>query len=50
MAKDIIQITGLNKTFTSKENRVVALKHINLSIREGEIFGIIGLHCRARNY
>jgi D-methionine transport system ATP-binding protein len=43
MAKDIIQITGLNKTFTSKENRVVALKHINLSIREGEIFGIIGL-------
>ena len=43
MGKDIIQISELNKTFTSKENRVVALKHINLSIREGEIFGIIGL-------
>lgn len=39
----IIQIENLNKTFGIGEGAVVALDSINLSIREGEIFGIIGL-------
>ena len=40
---EIIRIEGLNKTFTSKQGEVVALDDIQLSIRQGEIFGIIGL-------
>lgn len=39
----IIQIENLNKTFGIGEDAVVALDSINLSIRKGEIFGIIGL-------
>jgi D-methionine transport system ATP-binding protein len=39
----IIRLEGLNKTFTSKKNKVVALDDINLDVYEGEIFGIIGL-------
>lgn len=39
----IIQIQGLNKTFASSGNTVVALDDINISIERGEIFGIIGL-------
>ena len=41
--QDIIQIVALNKTFISKQNRIVALDDIHLSIHKGEIFGIIGL-------
>ena len=40
---EIIKLEGLNKTFRSKQNTVVALDDVNLSIYEGEIFGIIGL-------
>ena len=43
MAKEIIRIIGLNKTFHSKQGDVVALKNVDLTIHEGEIFGIIGL-------
>lgn len=39
----IIELVGLGKTFKTKDNTVVALEDINLSIYEGEIFGIIGL-------
>lgn len=39
----IIEIQNLNKTFKTGENTVVALDNINLSIKQGEIFGIIGL-------
>ena len=39
----IIELIGLGKTFESKNNRVKALEDINLTIYEGEIFGIIGL-------
>lgn len=42
-AREIIKIQGLNKTFQSRGGCVVALDGIDLSIREGEIFGIIGL-------
>ncbi|MGI6123051.1 MAG: methionine ABC transporter ATP-binding protein [Acetivibrionales bacterium] len=38
-----IQIKNLNKTFGTGDGAVVALDDINLSIFQGEIFGIIGL-------
>lgn len=40
---EIIRLEGLNKTFQTRDNRVVALDDISLSIDEGDIFGIIGL-------
>ncbi|NLJ95632.1 MAG: ATP-binding cassette domain-containing protein [Clostridiales bacterium] len=39
----LIELIGLGKTFESKNSKVKALENINLSINEGEIFGIIGL-------
>lgn len=39
----MIELIGLGKTFESKNNNVKALEDINLTIYEGEIFGIIGL-------
>lgn len=41
--KPMIEMIGLGKTFVSKNSHVKALENINLSIYEGEIFGIIGL-------
>ena len=38
----MITIEGLNKTFVSDNNKVQALKNINLEIKTGEIFGVIG--------
>lgn len=43
MNKEIIRIEKLNKTFGEGDSAVVALDNINLSIEQGEIFGIIGL-------
>lgn len=43
MSHPIIEVTGLSKQFGEGEGSVRALKNINLSIEEGEIFGIIGL-------
>ena len=43
MSHPIIEVTGLSKQFGEGEGSVRALKNINLSIDEGEIFGIIGL-------
>lgn len=43
MSESIIQIQHLTKTFGSGETAVHALEDINLDIRQGEIFGIIGL-------
>ena len=43
MSESIIQIQHLNKTFGSGESAVHALEDINLDIKQGEIFGIIGL-------
>jgi D-methionine transport system ATP-binding protein len=42
-ATPIIEIRGLGKTFRTKAGDVVALENIDLSIDQGEIFGIIGL-------
>lgn len=39
----MIEIKNLNKTFKMAENDIVALDDINLTIRDGEVFGIIGL-------
>ncbi|MDO5142378.1 MAG: ATP-binding cassette domain-containing protein [Eubacteriales bacterium] len=39
----IVSIRGLNKTFRSRAGAVVALDGIDLDVRRGEIFGIIGL-------
>lgn len=39
----IIELIGLGKVFESKNNYVKALEDVNLTIYEGEIFGIIGL-------
>ena len=39
----MIELKNLGKTFTTKDQEIVALKNIDLTIRDGEIFGIIGL-------
>lgn len=41
--KPIVELIGLGKVFQNKDNTVKALEDINLTIYEGEIFGIIGL-------
>lgn len=41
--KPIVELKGLGKVFQSKNNTVKALEDIDLTINEGEIFGIIGL-------
>ncbi|WP_204314715.1 methionine ABC transporter ATP-binding protein [Bifidobacterium aerophilum] len=43
MAKPIIEITNLNKTYTTANGPYTALKDVSLTIDEGSIFGIIGL-------
>ena len=42
MTEAIIQIQDLEKRFRSKNTEVYALQGINLTIRKGDIFGIIG--------
>ena len=39
----IIEVKNLSKTFDAQKSNIHALNHINLSIEQGEIFGIIGL-------
>ncbi|MDD7428561.1 MAG: ATP-binding cassette domain-containing protein [Oscillospiraceae bacterium] len=39
----MIEIKDLCKTYTSSGGQVTALKNINLTVNDGEIFGIIGL-------
>jgi D-methionine transport system ATP-binding protein len=39
----VIELKNLGKTFHTKEQDIVALRDINLTIEDGEIFGIIGL-------
>ncbi len=39
----VIELKGIHKTFRSKDNSVVALDGVNLTIKKGEIFGVIGL-------
>ena len=39
----MIELRNLEKTFRTANGPIVALKNINLTIQDGEIFGIIGL-------
>lgn len=39
----IIQVKDVTKTFVGKDNKVEALKGINLDICKGDIYGIIGM-------
>ena len=38
----MIELVGVNKTFTTKDLKVEACKDVNLKIEDGDIFGIIG--------
>ena len=39
----MIEIKNLSKTFETADNKVEALKNINLTISDGDIYGIIGM-------
>lgn len=39
----MIQINNLSKIYSGSEHEVMALKDVNLTVNQGEIFGIIGL-------
>ncbi|HHV26798.1 MAG TPA: methionine ABC transporter ATP-binding protein [Tissierellia bacterium] len=39
----MIKIEGLSKTYKNNNKEIYALKNINIEIKKGEIFGIIGL-------
>ena len=39
----MIELKQLTKTFTTADGPVDALKHVNLTIRDGDIYGIIGM-------
>jgi len=43
MDKELIRIEHLGKEFDSANGKIVALNDINLTINQGDIFGIIGL-------
>lgn len=43
LEKYMIEIKNLSKTFSSADGSVDALKNINLTIPDGEIYGIIGM-------
>jgi D-methionine transport system ATP-binding protein len=38
----LIELSGISKTYDVRKQRIDALHHIDLSVRKGEIFGIIG--------
>lgn len=38
----MIEFENVSKVFQGKENRVDALKNVNLKIEDGDIYGIIG--------
>ena len=39
----MIELRNLSKSFVTAEGPVYALKHINLTVRDGDIYGIIGM-------
>src|SRR5438094_8494040 len=41
-AEITVQRDGLRREFDSKEGKVVALERVNLQVRKGEIFGVLG--------
>ncbi|MCH3971479.1 MAG: ATP-binding cassette domain-containing protein [Oscillospiraceae bacterium] len=43
MAKSILEVRDLCKTYTTRGGEVEALQHVDLTVERGEIFGIIGM-------
>ena len=41
-AKTTVEVTDLRREFKSREGKVVALDGVDLTVREGEIFGVLG--------
>src|SRR5215469_11404287 len=41
-AKTTVDVRSLKREFQSKEGRVTALDGVDLTVREGEIFGVLG--------
>lgn len=41
--KPLIELRGLSKIYPTPDGEVVALKDIDLSVRKGEIYGVIGM-------
>ena len=39
----MIELKNLSKQFETADGQVDALRHINLSIQDGDIYGIIGM-------
>ena len=39
----MIELRNLSKLFTTTDGPVDALRHINLTIQDGDIYGIIGM-------
>ena len=39
----MIELRNLSKSFTTADGPVDALKHVNLTINNGDIYGIIGM-------
>jgi ABC-2 type transport system ATP-binding protein len=48
----IIETFGLSKTYHLKgrDKSINALKDVNISIKKGEIFGLLGPKLRGKNY
>jgi len=41
--KSVLSVKNLNKIYSEKvESRIIALKNLNLEVKEGEIFGLLG--------
>ncbi|MFS0647243.1 methionine ABC transporter ATP-binding protein [Siminovitchia sp. 179-K 8D1 HS] len=38
----MIELTGISKTFQGKQGSIHALKNVSLSVKKGEIYGVIG--------
>ena len=39
----MIELRNLSKSFTTADGPVEALRHINLTVNDGDIYGIIGM-------
>ena len=46
----MIEIKNLNKTFKTEVGTVEALKNINFTVEDGEIYGIIGMSGAGEEY
>ena len=40
---NIVEVRNLSKSFLTKDGRVDALRNIDLSVEQGDIYGIIGM-------